>query len=57
LEDYSHSCYGDPDFLLPLARVIPPKESTMLITVEENMLEKTFAEAWVDYKKQVRRWI
>lgn len=29
----------------------------MFIRVEEHMLEKTFGEAWLDYKKNVRRWL
>ena len=29
----------------------------VFIRVEERMLEETFGEAWVEYKKNVRRWI
>jgi len=28
----------------------------LFIRVEERMLEKTFGEAWREYKKEVRRW-
>jgi protein-S-isoprenylcysteine O-methyltransferase Ste14 len=29
----------------------------VFIRVEEKMLEETFGEAWLEYKKKVRRWI
>lgn len=29
----------------------------IFIRVEERMLEETFGEAWLGYKKEVRRWI
>jgi protein-S-isoprenylcysteine O-methyltransferase Ste14 len=29
----------------------------MFIRVEEKMLEETFGEVWLEYKKKVRRWI
>jgi len=29
----------------------------VFIRVEERMLEETFGEAWLDYKKHVRRWL
>jgi protein-S-isoprenylcysteine O-methyltransferase Ste14 len=29
----------------------------VFIRVEERMLEETFGEVWLEYKKKVRRWI
>ena len=29
----------------------------VFIRVEERMLEETFSEAWLEYKKHVRRWL
>jgi protein-S-isoprenylcysteine O-methyltransferase Ste14 len=29
----------------------------MFIRIEEHMLEETFGETWLTYKKQVRRWL
>jgi protein-S-isoprenylcysteine O-methyltransferase Ste14 len=29
----------------------------VFIRVEEKMMEETFGEAWLEYKKKVRRWI
>ncbi len=37
--------------------VFPLLMDVIFIRVEERMLETTFGEAWLEYKKQVRRWI
>ena len=29
----------------------------LFIRVEERMLEKTFGEAWREYKRKARRWV
>jgi protein-S-isoprenylcysteine O-methyltransferase Ste14 len=29
----------------------------VFVRIEERMLENTFGESWVEYKKKVRRWI
>jgi protein-S-isoprenylcysteine O-methyltransferase Ste14 len=37
--------------------VFPLLMDKIFIRVEERMLEDTFGEAWLEYKKKVRRWI
>ncbi len=37
--------------------VFPILIDRIFIRVEERMLQETFGEAWLEYKKKVRRWI
>ena len=37
--------------------VFPILMDRIFMRVEEQMLEETFGEAWLEYKKKVRRWI
>jgi len=43
-----------PFFLLPIFVVLIEKQ---FIISEENLLEKTFGQVYLDYKRKVRRWI
>ena len=40
-----------------IVMVFPILMDRIFIRVEERMLEETFGEAWLEYKKKVRRWI
>jgi protein-S-isoprenylcysteine O-methyltransferase Ste14 len=43
-----------PFFLLPIFVILIEKQ---FIINEENLLEKTFGQVYLDYKQKVRRWI
>jgi protein-S-isoprenylcysteine O-methyltransferase Ste14 len=45
--------------LMPFVPVIvfPVLMDRIFILVEEKMLEESFGEVWMDYKRKVRRWI
>jgi protein-S-isoprenylcysteine O-methyltransferase Ste14 len=37
--------------------IFPLLMDKLFIQTEERMLEKTFGEKWLEYKRNVRRWI
>jgi protein-S-isoprenylcysteine O-methyltransferase Ste14 len=43
-----------PWFIVPLFAVLMDR---VFISVEEQMLQARFGQAWSEYKAQVRRWI
>ena len=47
--------FGSPTMLLATAIHIPLID--LFIRREEGQLEQVFGRAWLDYKKQVRRWL